>query len=444
MSASTYSRNFALRLVQLVSARIARPLQDFEMEFVLSELKKEDIVRFQHLTQSQLSEVLARTYSDRLQALQCRAPIVDMKKYMHNEMLDIPLERNNTQKNTSAVKNAFAQDVAVSNLFGVTNLTDLLRLISPENVKAYASVVLCSEFRLLDNTSTSVFKWNYSNTLTPGQGMFNSTHNIRNITGIRVCDLRLPLVEDLNGDSGRVSMLLHEFSTVGTISPRRNWHFLFASERDGNYVNLTREGFQENFFQFTTPIPTINSLSVSFGNPFQQISFDADRMSFQVITGSTTEFISSSDHKLTTGDIVFVQQFLPLNANRHSLLVSTIQQSSGHEITRLSDTTFSIDINTTEILQSGVGTVTTMIGSDIVMGVGTSFTSFLTLSDSILINGILYGIASIQSDTQLTLIVPANSSITTTYSRDNRPTKRCEVIFESKTFMIPLEIEYLL
>lgn len=98
MSASTYSRNFALRLVQLVSARIARPLQDFEMEFVLSELKKEDIVRFQHLTQSQLSEVLARTYSDRLQALQCRAPIVDMKKYMHNEMLDIPLERNNTQK----------------------------------------------------------------------------------------------------------------------------------------------------------------------------------------------------------------------------------------------------------------------------------------------------------------------------------------------------------
>jgi hypothetical protein len=443
MSASTNSKNFAMRLVQLVSAKLARPLQDFEMEFVLGELKKEDIARFQHLSQSQLSEVLSSTYSGRLQALQCKAPVIDMKKYMHDEMLNIPLERNNMQKNKTQVKNAFAQDVAVSNVFGVTNLTDLLRLISPDKVKAYASVVLCSEYRLLDANSSALFKWNYSNSVTPGQGMFNSTHNIRNITGLRVSDLRLPLVEGLNGDSGRISLLFHEFSSVGAITPKRNWQFLFAAERDGNYVNLTSEGFQEHFFQFATPIPSISSLTVSFGNPFQQINFDADRMSCQVNIGTTTEFICPSEHKLTTGDIVFIQLFQP-SSNRHSFLANSVNSTSGHDIVRVSDTLFSIDVDSTELLQSGSGTVTTMTGSPIVLGTGTLFSTFLNTSDSILINNTLYNIASIQSDSQITLASPAIEAVTSTYSRDNRIKNNCQVIFDSKTFMIPVEIEYLL
>lgn len=435
-----------MRLVQAVSSSVGRPLQEPEMEYLLSELKKEDTNKFASSPYSEVLKLLSRKYTERLQALQCKAPLVNMKEYMLNEMNDVPLgaASNTMQRNTRMVQSAFASDVSVSNFFGMRSMNELMRFINPEQAKKFATVILNSQNRVIDSTSNTYFKWNYSNSTNVDQGSFNSIHLIRNITAIRLCDIRLPLADGLDTDTRRVTMLIGEYSSTGSIGPNnRNYHFMFGVERDNNYVELKTFGFNDGYFRFISPA-SLSSLTISFANPFNLITFDPDRTTCTLVqSGKQTVFQTAIDHRLLTGDLVFLRGFTTLNDTRHSLLLSSINTDKGHEIVRVSDNQFSIAVDSSAVNVAGLGTVTIAQNDTTVTGIGTNFTSLLTTSDYITIGLTQFKVVSIASNTQLTVEVPSPRLYANfNWSRNNQSSEALYAILDSKSFFIQMEIEF--
>lgn len=243
--------------------------------------------------------------------------------------------------------------VSVDKFMGNTNRYDLLTLINPQALYSYNYLYLDSRQRnLAASAGINSFVWNEDNNANTAQGNFTYLGVVRDIIEIRVYPFRIPYPSDGSADNGfrQITLSFEELNSQSFIARNnRRFHIIFEVSIDGEYINLQPYNSNNGEFKFDKPIVTLNKLTVSFGNPINLINFDPDRLFCTFTYGVVTVVNFTEDHNLSTGDTVSFTDFNTLNPTADAQVIAEMNNPIGLLITKLTNTTFSVDVDTSTI-----------------------------------------------------------------------------------------------
>ncbi len=169
--------------------------------------------------------------------------------------------------------------VAITEFMGINDLRDFKLLFNPESLYVHYYVVLDSNYRdTTEENSTNItkFKWHYAPTQSVGVGFCNSVGVIKDIIGMRMYQPKIPYVSAMNNSAKRVSVLIEEFAPQAFIAQNgRRFHFMLRPNYiDGQTsIEISTEDYNDGIFNFRTPITTLDTLTISFGDPLNVLSF---------------------------------------------------------------------------------------------------------------------------------------------------------------------------
>ncbi len=445
---------FIIDLLSMIKKNLGRHLLKPEKSYIINVLKNIDPVIFMGKNTQHILKVLSGKIAEDIVQNPCgedeNVDIHEMMKEQIGVVGDNTAIDSQSESHTdfaTQIVTTFSNQVEVTSLLGNKTIADLQRIINPGLVKRTVSIMLDSRYRTLDNDGTTYFQWVFNNNEITLQGTVNAVGNIKDITAIRIFPIKLPYNSNMDNDYGRASILIQEMSAQSFIAQEnRRFHFIFSTTVDDRWINLEPESFNDGYFRFRTPITRLDTFTLTFGSPLERVTFDTDRMLANITIYSTiTTFMTTSPHNLETGDRIYISNFSTANINTDTIIVTAINRTEGHIATITGSDTLTIDVNSSAVQVTGAGTVSVTNGSPIVLGTSTTFGISFNASDVIEINGVKYTILSIQSQTQLTLVVDYAGVTATglTYSKNNiltgvRPT----LYFGSKRAFFPMEIEF--
>jgi len=258
---------------------------------------------------------------------------------------------------------------SISNLLGMTNADEAVRILNPSSLLRKNYLMLDSRYRVLVNDNDgkiTAFRWNYIlQSHTSAQGTVNVIGNVRDIVALRVYPFRIPYIASADNKYSRISVHIDEFTQSFIGHENRKFHFMLQSEIDSAFINLHTNKYNDGFFYFEKPVPEINTLTITFGSPIEPIVFDRDRDVCQIdyfsiapltkiTTGSPT---SLNKHNLSNGDRVYFSNFdvgdidptLIHQVEINQGIKRKINRSEGFIITVIDPYSFSIDCDTSNI-----------------------------------------------------------------------------------------------
>lgn len=442
---------FIKQLVGNVKATLGRQLVETEKIYIINFLKNINPVIFSKKSPTAILQMLKESIINNIQSLNTGNDDDEEEINIH-ELLKTEIGLGTSDDVNAPAEDAiaknFSNQVDVTSVLGSRTFGDLQKILNPAAIKKYAYIVLDTRYRILDNDGQTSVSWNFVNNATTGQGTVNAVGDIQNITAIKVFPIKMPYSINTDNDYSRVTLYIQEFSAQSFIAQENTrFHFIFESSIHDKYINLTARNNNNGVYNFRNPITRLDTITLLFGSPLQPILFDVDRINASVTTyGPVTVFTSTRLHNISTGDRIYMNGFNSDNPYVDAAIISAFNTTVGNIITVIDEYSFSLDIDTTQIFSIGVGTINVVNGSPIVIGTGTSFTTLFSANDDIEINGNIYFIVGIASDTSLTLTVNYAD-----VSANNLPFNKNNQVFGlvvgiylgSKRMFIPMEIEYL-
>jgi len=453
------NKEFITKLLYGVKKVLGRHLNRNEANLIVNKLKSLDPVIFKNKTEQNILNALVDSLSKELKQYKCdEDDDIDIREMLKKEINESDQNDNygieftsintNISNTAERVISEFANKVEVTSLLGNRTLTDIQRLVNPDLVRSYKYIILDTRYRQLDNDGTTFFKWTITNAETLSQGSVNLTGNIRDITALRFFPIKLPYNQYADTFYDRITLSIDELSAQSFIAQEnRRFQAIFDKSVDGKWIDLRPADYNDGYFRFDNPITTLQSLTVSFGNPLENIIFDADRLLANITNyGAVTEFTTTDTHNLQTGDLIYISNFTTKNLDTDFNIISLINTERGHSsIVVTGADTFEVDVDSSSIRTIGTGTVSVTNGSTTVTGSGTSFGTFFNVGDGIEISGSVYTIATISSQTLLTLEENYTNitNVGLTFYRNNILSGlRPNIYFGSKRIFIPIELEY--
>lgn len=447
---SSFSRHmrkkeFVNRLIEGVKTRLKKEtLTSEEKRQMRTILESFNDQMFAGKTEDVIAKTIIDFVSRELSTLACpREDVVDIHEILKGQ---IDIASADYKANFSdQIVSSFVNQVDVISVFGAKTLTDIQKIFTPTLAKKCTKIVLDTKNRLLDNDGTQTFKWNFINNETTAQGTVNAKGNIRAISSMRISPLRIPYIAAADNDFKRITMQIDEFTAQGAISRAYVYHFMFKSVIEGRWINLETIDFNDGRFEFSSPIVRVDTLTIKFAAPFDTIVFDPDRLIANVTGyGVETQFTTTIEHGLETGDLVVISNFLTKNISTDASVISQINKTSGYRIINVSSTVFTISVNSSSVRVQGTGLVTATNGSAIIAGAGTAFLTFFNTGDNIEINGIQYEIQNVSSDTSLALVntFSATTLVGVVYYRNNIAPIGVNVYLEAKRIIMEIALEY--
>lgn len=226
-----------------------------------------------------------------------------------------------------------------------------INLLKEKNLRvSHNYLYFDSRTRISTEGQFSHLQWIYVDNLTRNNGSVNSYGSLENLIMMRVYPIRIPYLTQADTDLKRITMFIDEFSPQGFVAhEQKRAHFIFETVIDGNWINLESFNYNDGIYRFDDPITNIDKLTISFGVPLDTLIFDADRSSYVPSYGVVTTITTPTNHNLLTGDTVFFADFTTINPVNDSSVIAEINSNKGHLITFVSNTSFTIPINTTII-----------------------------------------------------------------------------------------------
>jgi hypothetical protein len=457
------NKDFITRLISNIRLKLERNLIKSEKIYIINYLKKINPVIFKDQEYGDIIKALSSHIVEEINKFNCnqidQVNIHEMLKaeigIASNEPIFTINNKDDSKKNIPTkvdniiTNNNFDSKVDVISLFGKTSIEDIQKTIDSNFSKTYSYIMLDTRYRILDDDGTTRFRWNFVNNETIAQGSVNAIGNIQNITALRVSPIRIPYSSIADNNYDRVTLFIEEFSAQSFIGQENTrFHFIFNANVNDRWIDLDPFNFNDGYFRFRSPITRLETLTIRFNAPLENIIFDRDRLNGIITTyGVKTEFTTSSNHNLETGDLIYISGFTTSRPASDTSIISNINKTNGHTITSTALNKFMIDVNSTSVNANGTGTIFITNGTPTVNGVGTLFNSLFNVGDNIIINGNVYTILSITSNTLLTLT--SNYTQTTINAPGIAFSKYNEIVgllnniyFGSKRIFIPLEIEY--
>lgn len=260
------------------------------------------------------------------------------------------------------------------NVFGISNPLQAARVFNPQSTYRKSYMLLDSRYayKTADGNNKLVkFQWPFissTQATTPHSKGVTVINDTREIVSLRIYPFRIPYTESADNAYQRVSVFINEFQSQSFIAhEQKKFHFMLKSQMDGTFIDLDTDNFNDGVFNFSKNLTQFSTLTLSFGSPLENITFDNDmdnKCSFDYFSiAPFTQITTSKPHNLTNGDRVYFSEFdvtqLGIAFQQQNIINNAIKQtinrSEGHIITVINDTNFSIDYDTSAITSPIVG-----------------------------------------------------------------------------------------
>lgn len=296
-----------------------------------------------------------------------------MHQYLSNEIKDMSLnEKNitNTKISTNILRPQ-TTEIEISSILGFNNVYEIQKLFNPEASYIRNYIILDSRYRLITNTNTSPitqFQWSYVDNANITNTSVNSIGTIKNIVSMRLYQPRVPFVQtgtyNMNSETRRVSILINEFLAQSFIGPNDSrFHFILQPiimniSADPlfpyypNMIELKVEEFNDGKFSFRKPITTFDTLSVTFLDPVNVITFKHDRDTITFTYGNPTTITTSVPHLFNNSLLNtygVISNFTTNSPVTDKVIIDAINNPLGLTLTVTGGSTFTFPINTTTI-----------------------------------------------------------------------------------------------
>lgn len=431
--------------------RLNKQLNQTEKIYIINYLKNVDPRIFKYEPKIILKKIVDDIV-ERISKGECVEEQTDIHEMLKTEIgastEDIKVESDTNF--TTQITNSFSNTVDIASILGSKSFNDLKNIFAPAAAIKHAYILLDSRYRVLDNDGRSFIKWNFINNTSVAQGSVNAVGDIQNIVSARVFPFRVPYNAQADNSYKRVTMYIQEFSAQSVIAQEnRQYHYIFPITVENRFISLEVPRDSDGIYRFRNPISRLDSITINFGSPLQQITFDSDRRNMLVDSyGTVTTFVSTDPHGLETGDLIYVSYFTTANPNAvlDSGIISAINNVNGIIATYVDDLHISVSVDTSLLRYTGAGTIDVTNASASITGVGTSFLTTFVQNDIISILGIRYTVQTVLSNTALTVTTPyvGTTAVGLTYLKSNDiPNMNPSFYFGSKRIYIPMEFEYI-
>lgn len=242
----------------------------------------------------------------------------------------------------------------VHRILGYDSSYQIRKELFPATLVSEAYVVLDRRYHLRTDVSRSKFVWNFAtqNAHADPASTVTTSAPVQNIVGLELFPFRLPRHPDAILSTNRISVFFEEFENQSFIASeeRRRYQFVFnVTQSAGAYdplvlSDLSGEVTEFNFFQ---PVRSeLNTLTVSFGNPFRTLQLDKDILPAVISSsGIQTLLTFSEPHFMTVGDRVIISSFTTSSPGEDSVEIDQLNDADGWEVSALTSTTLTIDVD---------------------------------------------------------------------------------------------------
>jgi len=234
-------------------------------------------------------------------------------------------------------------------------------------------VPLDSRNKLQAHNMENEIKWNLHSSGDSGRlGDVRIQDTLQEVIRVKICPFWIPIQDPLDEYYDKIRIHIKEFWQASIVTEflesdqttptTYNYHFeMEITEKKADRILLTPIC---NTYTFSKPIARIETLTVCFRSPFKAITLLDDQglftMTYSIAAAAPTVFsINSGVHNLNTGDLVYI---IDTNTGNNAL-TSTINRTSGHFITRINNTDFSINVDTNTLSPGSETNISVVYGS---------------------------------------------------------------------------------
>lgn len=278
-----------------------------------------------------------------------------LKKQMNDEIDKPSQEITSTVSNMGAVSNAIAVSASqsVNSILGVSNITEMKYSINPAANEKYVYLVLDRKY--VSRVDNNVFRWELSKYTTSSDkdNSVGTAKPLKNITKIKIQPFVFPSTDKLIKNANRVTIAIEEMisQSYSAIENNRRYHHIFdftpVSQNINTSLNLINIDNEPNVFRFHTPIKELNSITMTFGNPFQRLYLDNDLVKGNIeVSGIYTILKFNFQHFLAVGDTIVINDFTTNDPAADDYIIKMVNDSNGWPITSVPFTNYAvIDLN---------------------------------------------------------------------------------------------------
>ena len=348
-NAAIHNPEFASKVAIKVQNALKRGLVKQELNYIVSHIGRIDSAVLNRFSKEDLADAIAKSVLLRFQKFSCRPK----DEYDIQEVLKSIMAQ---QQGSEELNFSFGSGAAPKDGFNEVDETTGGRpkaIIDPRaSSLMHKSVIFDSRYRYSSYGSFTQMKWDVTNNVSEEDGASSIIGSMRNILMMRVYPIVLPYSLATFPTSRTVTLEMIELSAQSFIAhEKRRYHFAFSVAANGNKVLLSPDNQNDGYFKFGYPVSKIDSITMTFGNPMQVITFDPDRSYYTMTYGLLTTLITTEiDHNLLTGDTVIFIDFTTSDPVLDSETIALINRPSGHFITFVSPTEFTIPLSTLGIL----------------------------------------------------------------------------------------------
>lgn len=360
---------FLMLLSQEVSKKISRELTSQEHVFIITTLSSMNMKHFTKYTLTNIIAVLSGVLAEKIKdmSIQSKRDFEEKQKEQVGEV-DIRevLKQEVVNTSSSAIASRgvtkvreIMNSLELKSILGLRTVEEIQALFNPSALFVKNYIVMDSQNRNLALNSNKRFQWQYVNNANVAQGTVNTVGTVKNLIAMQLYQPIIPRSPELNDDTGRVSILIEEFAAQSFIaSAERRYHFLTRYVLSGTptanrlQFELQIEDYGEGLFKFRTPITTFDTITVSFGDPINLLTFypDRDRVTFTAYSAAPfgpTEITTSIPHNLLVGERVLFTEFTTNDPVADQAIIDIFNRPYGVFVnTVISPTVFTIGIDT--------------------------------------------------------------------------------------------------
>lgn len=285
---------------------------------------------------------------------------VDIHEMLKVQLLDDTIEKKLKIKNPNDITRIFGMDT--------TNIIGLQKVFNPLATVRTAYILLDRKFQSRVQDTNSTFTWQLS---ISGQG-YNPLNSAittalpKNVVGAKIIPFRFPRTEAAITFSKRISIEIQELNMHAYVTnERRRFHFMFSLLEDGvnpndPYILANSGGENTTEFWLGKAVQEINSITLTFGNPFTKLRLDPDRLPATITSvGVQAVLTFAQPHFVSINDTVTIEDFDTNNPVADFVEIQLMSDETGWPVVAATATTLTINVDLSGLI--GVIAVPTRI-----------------------------------------------------------------------------------
>ncbi len=351
------SKPFIKALAKQVSTLTQTPISRNGVFNLVNYVKSVNFSTFTELSEDEAMKRLAIGFTKRI----TENKTVDIHNILKREIGTIPYDKSiegyqDRARNTDEDNNQYL--VPASKIeYKAQNLENLALPFSSRQDKfpRIAKQRIQNVYLLLDSryrnlsTDPSVFKWTVVNSSNTRQGSVNTTSDqIHNLINVQFDRCSIPYVETADNVYKKISVHIEEFTSMSVIMHSGNrYHMMFDSEIVTNQIRLTPLINDDGKFRFYTPINILDTITLTFADPFNRVEFEKDRANVTISSLNPTQSLLtfSEPHGVADGELVHLTGYSTLTPVDDAIQIAFINRERGHIVTNINNSVLRIDAN---------------------------------------------------------------------------------------------------